>query len=665
MGTFGDEFRNVTQGTPHLTPDNGLDVRADLQSILYGVSRGSPGRPPGGIVYLPPGSYLVRSQGMPTSRADYLRAMENPDILVPNNVLLWFAPGAVLVLGPQVVVSIAGDLRAETTRIFRTENLQSGDFRRGRVVFHTTQVQEIYPEWWGALALQNEAAPTMARDNAPEFRACFQAAHTDRSLPGRQWPVLPVIMSGTYPVGSEIEIKQEAAPLGADGAPDRRQVSGLVNPAGVVILGRRGPGGSGINPPAFFAHGAFEPGLPTAGAPDLRTLRASGRALLRIVGLLGSVIDGIGFDGARIVSACLQITGNSARSSVIRNCSFHSACHVLAQVGDYVIESDNPQNTLTICGRPLAQCRSDVRSDFDLSGLTFENCTFETNLAPGEGEARARAMVGIVFNANQTFPMTLDHCLFTGSMAACIEARGGTLVIRGGNAQNQLTPTAYVPLPAAGRPTRDMPRGGVDIFIGDVLRVQSGALPVTGPATTLPASPTGLTVIEFESQSNQFLDTFRHISASANFTVFLPTLLQNVTARATTSPSAQTPPIIDWSGPSIAFFGSEACPPSAGVSGTTTSGGGSPLTLVGCAFRGPRGGVETSTDLSREPPGAVVVDELAMAVNDVGTRLSPRLGSDTQPIFFMRRRLMPLLPTSYVALPRAGDLSAFAWYRRL
>ena len=112
MGAFGGELWNVLEVDPGL-PMPMSDVRMRLGEILASAGR-SP--LPGVIVYLPPRDYRIDAQA-PIRRV-LGDAWDDPDLLIPPKVLLWFAPNARLIIGPNAVVRFDGSLRADPRQIF-------------------------------------------------------------------------------------------------------------------------------------------------------------------------------------------------------------------------------------------------------------------------------------------------------------------------------------------------------------------------------------------------------------------------------------------------------------------------------------------------------------------------------------------------------------------
>lgn len=722
MGSLGDSFWNVRDADDlrrraSLEPlDNtgDVDVRRALQAVLNRAAGALDGATPtatdlsrggsGGVIFFPPGVYRVGWDASLHARGTtFSEAVDKPDIWVRPNVDLWFAPGATLRLAPEVVVRIEGGLRADAHHVFDAPEPTSPLERRGRVVFQTTAVTELRPEWWGAVSLPDGTA--FARANTRAFEDCIRAAHTDRAFAhGRKFPVVPIVLMGSYLIEHELVVESRGPRprFALDGSitrepdPSRwlslREVSGVANHDGIVLLGRRATGSIGAVPAALKASASFVTGDESA---------SEGRALLRIAGLHGSLVEGVAFHAegrppspespALRASACVQLTGNNARATTFRDCAFYLARDVLFQAGDYVLE--DPSQPPHVAGERrlptapravpvMTACLIDGaprdvtlykphNGGWDLTGLTLENCTFHSELPLQEPPARdasdiacrtralrerllrgdgqhpgeAYRVVGLVFHASESLPITLDRCTFTGAMLACVEAYGGALVVRGGTTQNQLRARPYSEPSTV---TRERPRGGVDFFIGDFVL----------PTGAFAQGPTGLTVMGFQSQSDQLLDTFRHWSASHARVPFMPTLLEGVVQNKTHPIDAPdgadpcddyaAPPAIVWSGPGLW----RADVPMTRATRPST------LTLVACAFAGPRLDVRADVRAvgEREPSGVIVADASTFLIADVGTSFHYETPS---PVYQRRRS------RASERFEAQEGMVRFPWYRSL
>lgn len=221
MGQYGDEFWNFRQSVERV--EAGVDISERLLtacrlpgvSILYLAPRST--EPSRGVVNgrrdLPPG-YLLAPDAATAAR---LPRQEFPDgivrtvIEIPEHITLWFAPGAFFSLVEGVALIIRGAIRAEATEIFSLP-----DVRRFReeirlrlpdvspstalVRLETTQIEEVYPEWFGARSVAGGAhvgvvdAPATTRG----FQACIHAACRDRTRSGVSLPPLTVVCRGIY-----------------------------------------------------------------------------------------------------------------------------------------------------------------------------------------------------------------------------------------------------------------------------------------------------------------------------------------------------------------------------------------------------------------------------------------------------------------------------------
>ena len=177
---FGREHINVSQimgldrlgVVPERRGQAGTNTNALITSIRNLVSP-PPGIPPGGYLYFPPGRYFLGRPDTAHAPASVVGG-EFGDIVVPANVTLWFAPGAVLVpmagadvapspldqigeLVRSVRIEIHGDIIAERRQIFAVWLDENDPARYAReaqkagvVLLLGDRVREVYPEWWGA-----------------------------------------------------------------------------------------------------------------------------------------------------------------------------------------------------------------------------------------------------------------------------------------------------------------------------------------------------------------------------------------------------------------------------------------------------------------------------------------------------------------------------------
>ena len=226
---FGSEFINLEQwlgdervdfgpATSQLGP--GLDVgpyfdliRNQANDTLTGALLDSPlfggpsaiSPPHGLIFYLPPGRYNLSLRSGETSSLYEL----------PENVQLYFCPGALLRPQWNVDLVIRGSVRAGKYQIFgytRVEELPSGSLAGantvppGHIMFATRRVPSILPEWWGAqpwiehINPSGNAAIRRGNDSSDALQAALVAGciSPDADGDGARRPSIPVLLGGPY-----------------------------------------------------------------------------------------------------------------------------------------------------------------------------------------------------------------------------------------------------------------------------------------------------------------------------------------------------------------------------------------------------------------------------------------------------------------------------------
>ena len=225
-----------------------------------------------GVLYFPPGRYYV---GRPSSRLDLrpsssqdavipVRSRARPDIMIPPNVALRFAPGATLVPHnyqfdvtnfqsdanrypyPQralparpsewpvisarpeddfrVFIEIQGGIEAGIHGIFDAvlqSEASDGELApdalipAGVIMLTRDEVRAVHPEWWGAAPLRasvrDEAlAAVTVRRITMALQETIQVAHTRRGVAYvEQAPPLasvPIILTGRYVIDQELQV---------------------------------------------------------------------------------------------------------------------------------------------------------------------------------------------------------------------------------------------------------------------------------------------------------------------------------------------------------------------------------------------------------------------------------------------------------------------------
>ncbi len=497
----------------------------------------------GGTLYFPPGRYYLgrtREAERPapptqftpvTPGAPVRPTTEAPDILVTSDVVLEFAPGAVLVpmnfeLAPTwlrarperdderalVVVEVQGPIRAGLHEIFATTLYPRDDIfpyepelRAGKVVFTGGKVREVYPEWWGALSQTtgSQSGPTDPRyygghwgvRNRRALQATIDAGHTDRyrlvrddagaprrlegQLQWRQEPTIPVVAMYEYYVEGELRVGLTAE------------------------LAALGGGRAHVNPAPFVMKGGAEPsrGNRTFRAiedPELRRLSGlpsahwQRRPMLSLDGVSSFYLEGLGFDGDNFVYQIVDLRlGVRGGLGEFKRCTFMNLRNA-------------PEATLVTISSSL---RDEERAEEPVH-LAFTVCRMTPivlNYRPN-GEADVPGYIvyasrvrGLLLDCDPLCSIELRACHLQGVCDPMIHARRGRFALNECVLHSNRSVQTDYPLdgsPVAWRRFWNS-TSGTDIFI-DRARTINGV-------TDAPAS---FTARELESQSFQFVSTW-------------------------------------------------------------------------------------------------------------------------------------------------------------
>jgi hypothetical protein len=468
----------------------------------------------GGYLYFPPGRYLV---GRSTARpAPGIGVGEFADIVIPENVTLWFAPGAVLipisyvgeVVAPREVpglpsdsperdktrVEIRGDILADIRPIFDVfANRDVSNRLAGRILLTSWRIREVYPEWWGAFPQDpgtSAAAEQTIRRTTLAFQAAVEAAYVWRTTPARRangtlqepraWnrrPAIPVVARGTYVIHDAIHVFDPVDSLlwEAAGMPS-------IDSGGFELRGEHEPSSLGQGSPSLLASGH-------------EAARFQGGVLLWLDGVLGFSVRGINFDAQHRTSGCVTVVPTHARFtySEFDSCTFLKP----AAVGVTLDAQRVPPGAAVrdFWNQLFTRCRFDqgnvaaLASVIEVPGRIPLVPDVEGNLVAVE--LRLDDNEGIEFRTTSFF----------GHASPAIRAYSGRFSVNEGNFHViRAKHPALAALPSARNP-RLSPnfRHGTDIFLESDDRQQSVRRGRIVPAT--------FTAREVESQSWQFLAT--------------------------------------------------------------------------------------------------------------------------------------------------------------
>lgn len=604
---FGDEFQNLSpiEGGVHtagLIPGPSANPVQNADLLIRRIQGLTPpgGGEPRGFLYFTPGRYYL---GRPTLPPFELPGSEFGDIVIPPEVTLWFAPGAVLVplagtevarrpgqgleeLAQSVRIEIHGDIIAERRQIFSVwldENDPSSP--AGVILLLGDRIREVYPEWWGASpeALQDSPANRVSvRRNAAAIQAAIDAAYHRRVSPRRSslasvatdrvtgavaWnrrPSIPIVMMGQYLIDREVHVGVPATWMESADPLKQPPLSGF------ELEGERTIATTGTGKPSLVAATDFV-----------------GRALLAIRGPTTFSVRNLSFYGNYQVRSCVTVEPIDAAWGCA---SFDGCAFFLASASSSAPDASTAQVVLDAESR-RRPARPGVTSAAprDYWNVAFKRCTFLPAGTVGDYDIGRKIMdrripdtannvVGVEVRLGDNEGLDFRECWFRGAASPGIRAFSGRFTMN--NCVMHLTRPLRLDVEAApvGTYTTETIDGvsypvhpdwrlpdhphGSDILI-EAPRL---APPSSGVAPLIPAS---FTLHSHVSHSWQVFAA-KPIPASAfSASKASPIIVLGLKSVLEESPAARElePPTIYWP---------QGCAGSIG----------SPLVLVGCQFAG-------------------------------------------------------------------------------
>lgn len=506
----------------------------------------------GGYVYFPPGRYHI---GRPSAR----RSVDLPgdvrsDVVVPPEVTLWFAPGAVLVprhdaplglerLPPgekeRVYIEIQGDIIAGLHQIFE-ETTEPNRARGatgphdltppvGQFIVSSCRIREIHPEWWGATTTPYGGDTDQTARTRIALQSALDAAYNHRitrlrspdgSFPGgapiidRRLPSIPVVLKGCYELDGSLSIGVTDLEL-ATALSDKN--GPLVPLGGFELRGDSAVGQATLR--AFYPIVRHPPGW-TAPISE-----SDSGTLLTIRGPVSFSVRDVTFDGNYQIASCVAVEpvrGEWGHSS-FEGCAFLHCRHTLVRL-------DAETRRRETSGQPKR----------DFWNITFSRCYFlvvhhivTTTTVDADHSRDPAALNGVTISwlsfregeivavdlrLNENEGAEFRNCFFTETASPAILARSGRF---------SLNETMFHTMrPAFRLGTQDDTRGRNDSRHGADISIEStpadGTL--TSPGRLVPAT---FTARECESHSVQFLrtgdvpDGFHHIGQTRSAVVLM------------------------------------------------------------------------------------------------------------------------------------------------
>lgn len=564
----------------------------------------------GGYVYLPQGRYFIGRSEVVRPLSNMPRE-ENADIVVPHNVTLWFAPGAILVpmsfpdqrrmvsgIAPseqlKVRIEIHGDIIADLRQIFDAQiDVRNAEARitisrdAGRILLVGNRIREVYPEWWGAQsgAIGASDVDPGGQDRAHDrttraIQAAIDAAYRFRSTPDRdasgelvspprlkRRSSIPIVMMGEYYINKTIRfgVEEEWTPESASSDPYGQPPEG-----GFELVGERGVGNQGSGKAALIA-------------VSTTTRNFGGTALLSIRGPVGFSIREVNINANFVARNCVSVEpiDGSAGWCEFANCTFLNTLETLVH-----LDAESRRRW----ERPPLEGTGRVPSPHDFWNISFTQCRFVTGQVESiRNHINSRAIPDVEGNLStirvqigDNEGLELRGCLVSGPGSPLVRLVSGRMSI------NECVFNAHRPeyrvLTAAQTNERFEFRHGVDVSIEP---------PEAHP--NIPTDrllrrvvPAALTAREVETQSPQFLATpispLPGASTITDMTRRSAVILLNVGHAFSTqsmewsrAPMEFDPPAVYWEAP-----GAIGCP----------------LIMIGCQFAGSlmRRGYESATE---------------------------------------------------------------------
>lgn len=528
MATFdvGEEFINVSPEAPsrpsRMTPVRQANLNLSTPLGLEGLAAAGANavafretiellqRGGGGYIYFTPGWYLI---GRPRAALPAgLRRDLLSDIVVPPEVTLWFAPGAVLVpLGNErprdglaqvqdaarVHIEIQGDILAGIQQIFEVV-IPSGSqtLPAGKILLTGHRIREVHPEWWGAeTTAKNTESFTFARKTTLALQAALDAACNDRlaprplhtGRPRRPYASIPVVLRGRYPIDATLHVGVAPSDVGRVATTDSTTLP--VSTGGFELRGETGVGLSSLQ--AVQPFGATPREEP----------------LLAIRGPVSVAVRDVGFFAALNIGRCVTVEPVEAEWGYCSfdGCAFADCTRELVRLDAEALRRVPPPAQ----GRPAPAWGT--KQDF--WNITFTRCSFApvnkvndasllTLVLPDGTLVRPRVpdeegnLVGVFARLGDNEGLEFRSCFIAQVASPAIRAVSGRFAL------NECNFHVFRPRTLNGSPftqnlhTRNDFMHGTDVYLD--APVQGGRV----PNRVVPAT---FTAREVESHSVQFL----------------------------------------------------------------------------------------------------------------------------------------------------------------
>jgi hypothetical protein len=464
---------------------------------------------------------------MGDSMIDWSLTRDVPDVLVPPDVTLRFAPGAVLVplnyegqvaRSPHVTmegrlrenhlvrIEIQGAIIADMREIFAANVYPFEDratypeepwLPAGKILLTGHRIREVYPEWWGAFsALEGRWSTRHVR----ALQAAINAGHTDRHRPRRtplgnlvrgpqgiewvQLPTIPVVAAYNYPLAGPLRVGKTEEVMVSDDAALQ-----VPNPAPFVLRGERET--SQLGKSTFLADRPFN-------QPTHESYQA---ALLHVAGS-PFVIEKVHFRGEQRADTLVRVEVADGGHHEFNGCVFEE---IRLGEGATAVRLESPPRRIDEQTGKAPPARA-AQLSFTrcrivaLSPNRFDREVRDDDPIPPVADRRYPArMSGVSIDVEDHVGVVFTNCFIFGLADPLIRAYRGRFSLNGCTFHAVRTQQVVAPSEGMGDAVRRLLNSsdGTDIYIE--------APGVSGGQLWAPASFTARAI---ESQSYQFLASF-------------------------------------------------------------------------------------------------------------------------------------------------------------
>jgi hypothetical protein len=491
--SYGPEHYNVSLEIGGVRPlvaglgDNDVETGRDNGTKLYQICALLSGQK--GYLYFPPGVWVIGRPRMrppvPANRID-VYGEADVDILIPDNITLMMAPGAVLVpvgYSPEQVradsslrrevlnwpesekrkvrIEFQGTLAAPIMKIFEALMPSNSTVEAGRIIFVRDRLRTVYPEWWGAVPLVDEQPPSddATRRTTAALQYAFDAAFNHRGTRTS----IPVTLINDYAIDRPLRVGMTLSevfgppiPLPPPAPQPRPEQlpEFLGNSAGLVIHGECGPSTRSFGAAMIKAGPRFRvEDSPRVLADGSRIREPSSLMVIRVG--VGVTVENVVFDANEFADRCVTLHSvargpsdyGQAHQQGFEGCEFRNArvelVHVGGELPQAVVDPIDSRARVNVVNRvyfsdgqdfsslQFTRCRFNTGTrEAAVAALMQDNQAFSNPLFTKQPAGRLRWRIGLVLRTTPGLGMQIQGCTFVGPASPMILGLGGRLTIQ-------------------------------------------------------------------------------------------------------------------------------------------------------------------------------------------------------------------------------------------